>query len=62
MIIPRLFLNFNQSYVRSDANAVLRVCTELEAARNRACADLRTEIYGLGKVIDGYLDLERSFA
>ena len=58
----RALSQYSQSYVRSDANAVLRACDELEIARNRACADLRTEIYGLGKVIDGYLNLESSFA
>ena len=51
----------NQSYVRSDANNIFTVCNELETARSRVCADLRTEIFGLGKVIDGYLELEASF-
>ena len=51
----------DQSYVRSDANNIFTVCNELETARSRVCADLRTEIYGLGRVIDGYLELESSF-
>ena len=53
---------YSQSYLRSDANAVLKLCAELETARSRACADLRTEIFGLEKAINGYLDLERSLA
>jgi len=52
---------YNESYVISGANAVLKLCDELEAARNRACNDLATEVHGLGKVISGYQELERSF-
>ena len=52
---------YTESYVRINANAVLKYCDELETVRNWACADLRTEIEGLNKVIDGYLELEHSF-
>ena len=34
---------------------------QISEQNSNMCADLRTEILGLGKVIDGYLVLERSF-
>ena len=52
---------YTESYVISYANMVLKLCDELETVRNRAYNGLHTEIEGLGKVINGYLELESSF-
>ncbi|MCL2634387.1 MAG: hypothetical protein FWD34_07750 [Oscillospiraceae bacterium] len=53
---------YKQSYVISDANAVIRACENLELNTSRACNELDIVIKGLKTAIDGYSKIERDFS
>ena len=53
---------YSQSYVRTEGNAVINACSQLESDTSKTRNELNTLIRGLTASIDGYGKLEREFA
>ncbi|MCL2146445.1 MAG: DUF2974 domain-containing protein [Synergistaceae bacterium] len=49
-------------YVQKDADDVMKACEKLEADTRKVAEELRKMGYGLGKVVEGYIELERELS
>ncbi|MCL2146798.1 MAG: hypothetical protein FWH52_03225 [Synergistaceae bacterium] len=53
---------YKHNYVKIDAASLTKACEELETETRRGVTELRTMINGLGKTIEGYIEIEDLFS